>query len=63
MCWYRNFQKVRDKVMAERGERFCRMWDLYLCGCAAAFWIGNIDLHQILFSKGTNNDLPMTRWF
>ena len=63
MCWYRNFQKVRDKVMAERGERFCRMWDLYLCGCAAAFWIGNIDLHQVLFSKGTNNDLPMTRWF
>ncbi|MGN0908688.1 MAG: class I SAM-dependent methyltransferase [Succinivibrio sp.] len=63
MCWYDNFQKVRDQVMAKRGEAFCRMWDLYLCGCAAAFELGNVDLHQILFSKGANNDLPMTRWF
>ena len=63
MCWYQNFQKVRDQVMADRGEAFCRMWDLYLCGCAAAFELGNVDLHQILFSKGANNDLPMTRWF
>ena len=63
MCWYQNFQKVRDQVMADRGEAFCRMWDLYLCGCAVAFELGNVDLHQILFSKGANNDLPMTRWF
>ena len=36
-CWYENFQKVREKVKSERGEEFVRMWDLYLCGCAAAF--------------------------
>ncbi|MDD6318344.1 MAG: class I SAM-dependent methyltransferase, partial [Succinatimonas hippei] len=63
MCWYENFKKVHDKVTATRGEAFTRMWDLYLCGCAAAFECGNVDLHQILMSKGTNNDLPMTRWF
>ncbi len=63
MCWYNNFQRVRDKVMAERGEEFVRMWDLYLCGCAVSFYIGNIDLHQVLMTKGTNNDLPMTRWY
>ena len=62
-CWYQNFQKVHDQVSAERGEAFMRMWDLYLCGCAAAFYIGYIDVHQLLFTKGTNNDLPMTRWF
>ncbi len=62
-CWYENFQKVREKVKSERGEEFVRMWDLYLCGCAAAFKLGNIDLHQILMTKGVNNDLPMTRWY
>ncbi|WP_301860033.1 class I SAM-dependent methyltransferase [uncultured Megasphaera sp.] len=63
MCWYNNFQNVRDQVKAARGEEFVRMWDLYLCGCAVSFYIGNIDLHQILMTKGINNDLPMTRWY
>ena len=29
--------------------------------CAASFNNGVIDLHQILFVKGVNNNLPMTR--
>ena len=62
-CWYHNFQKVRAQVAADKGEEFVRMWDLYLCGCAVAFYIGYIDVHQLLFTKGTNNDLPMTRWY
>ena len=44
-------------------ERFVRMWDLYLSACAATFHNGIIDLHQILFTKGVNNDLPMVRWY
>ena len=44
-------------------EQFVRMWELYLCACAATFYNGIIDLHQILWSKGVNNDLPMTRWY
>ena len=63
MCWYHNFQAVHDKVEAKRGDEFVRMWDIYLCGCAAAFWIGYIDIHQILMTKGINNELPMTRWY
>ncbi len=63
MCWYHNFEKVHTQVAADRGEEFVRMWNLYLCGCAAAFYIGYIDVHQLLFTKGTNNDLPMVRWF
>lgn len=63
MCWYRNFQGVRDRVIAAKGEEFARMWDLYLCGCAVSFFIGNIDVHQVLMTKGTNNELPMTRWY
>lgn len=63
MHWYNNFQGVRDQVEKERGTEFVRMWDLYLCGCAAGFYIGNMDLHQILMTKGINNDLPLTRWY
>lgn len=62
-CWYENFQKVREKAVEEKGEEFARMWELYLCGCEAAFYLGNIDLHQVLMTKGVNNDLPMTRWY
>ena len=36
---------------------------MYLCSCAASFNNGVIDLHQILFSKGVNNELPMTRGY
>lgn len=61
LCWRDNFNKVRDTVIETKGEDFTRMWELYLAACAATFHNGVIDLHQILFSKGVNNDLPMTR--
>jgi cyclopropane-fatty-acyl-phospholipid synthase len=63
MCWYHDFQQVRSHVAATRGEEFVRMWELYLCGCAASFYIGFIDVHEVLMTKGTNNELPMTRWY
>lgn len=61
LCWRDNFNKVKDTVIETKGEDFTRMWELYLAACAATFHNGVIDLHQILFSKGVNNDLPMTR--
>lgn len=61
--WYANFQKVHDKVTEMKGEEFVRMWDLYLAGCAAAFYVGHIDVHQTLMTKGNTNALPMTRWY
>ena len=63
LCWNANFQKHKDEVREMFGERFVRMWELYLCACAATFMNGIIDLHQILFTNGVNNDLPMTRWY
>lgn len=59
--WYKNFQNNKDKVKEMFDEKFIRMWSLYLCSCAAAFNNGVVDLHQILFSKGINNNLPNTR--
>jgi cyclopropane-fatty-acyl-phospholipid synthase len=51
----------KEKTMFD--ESFLRMWDLYLSACAATFHNGIIDIHQILMTKGINNDLPMTRWY
>lgn len=63
LCWNKSFQEHRDEVVAMFDERFARMWELYLCACAAVFHNGIVDLHQVLFSNGVNNELPMTRWY
>lgn len=63
LCWNRNFQERREEVVNMFDERFARMWELYLCACAATFMNGIIDLHQILFTNGGNNELPLTKWY
>jgi cyclopropane-fatty-acyl-phospholipid synthase len=60
-CWARNFEKVADQVRQKYSERFVRMWRLYLVGCTTSFRCSGLDVHQILFSKGLCNDLPLTR--
>lgn len=61
--WRENFNNHRDIVREKYGERFTRMWDLYLAACAATFHNGIIDVHQLLLTKGINNELPMVRWY
>lgn len=60
-CWRENFLKNGEKIVEKYGEEFARMWELYLASCAATFHNGVIDLHQILVSKGVNNELGMRR--
>ena len=59
--WDKNFNNVRDEVTKKMGERFTRMWDLYLQACAASFESGNIDVIQYLLVHPDNNDIPMRR--
>ena len=59
--WAKNFDDNIDEVRKMFDEKFIRMWRMYLYSCAASFNNGVIDLHQILFVKGVNNNLPMTR--
>ncbi|NBH33851.1 class I SAM-dependent methyltransferase [Clostridiaceae bacterium] len=61
LCWRENFLKHKKEITEKQGEEFVRMWELYLASCAAAFHNGVVDLHQILVSRGVNNDLPMAR--
>ena len=61
LCWRDNFEKHREEIAEMFDAEFVRMWELYLCSCAASFDNGIVDLHQILLSKGVNNRIPMTR--
>lgn len=63
LCWEKNFKEHADEVREMFDEKFVRMWELYLASCAATFHNGVIDIHQILASKGINNELPMVRWY
>lgn len=63
LCWEKNYKEHIDEVREIFDEEFVRMWDLYLSACAAIFHNGIIDIHQILVSKGVNNDLPIVRWY
>lgn len=63
LCWAENFHRHLAQERTLFDERFLRMWDLYLNACAATFHNGIIDLHQILATKGINNDFPMVRWY
>ncbi|MFZ3101821.1 MAG: cyclopropane-fatty-acyl-phospholipid synthase family protein [Desulfitobacteriaceae bacterium] len=61
--WAQNFENAIPLIQKIKDETFLRMWRLYLNSCAASFHCGNIDLHQFLFTKGVNNNLPLTRTY
>lgn len=63
LCWNKNFHDNIDKISKMFDTEFIRMWEMYLCSCAAIFHNGVVGLHQILVTNGINNELPMTRWY
>lgn len=63
LCWIKNYREHLGQIKKMFDEKFIRMWELYLSACAATFHNGVIDLHQILVTKGVNNDVPMVRWY
>jgi cyclopropane-fatty-acyl-phospholipid synthase len=59
--WWRRFESHKDEIIEMFDERFYRMWRFWLAASAANFRYGEMDLSQMVFSKGINNDLPLTR--
>jgi cyclopropane-fatty-acyl-phospholipid synthase len=60
--WANRFEAHLPAVRAQGfNEVFVRMWRLYLRGCSAGFRSGGLDLHQLVFTSGINNELAMTR--
>lgn len=61
--WLKRFDQNINKISKMYDERFIKMWRLYLNGSISAFAYGNNDLSQIVFTKGINDQLPLTRDF
>jgi cyclopropane-fatty-acyl-phospholipid synthase len=59
--WMARYLAAIDEVRAARGAAFARAWQLYLAGSIAAFSSGTMQLFQVLFARGGNNELPTTR--
>jgi cyclopropane-fatty-acyl-phospholipid synthase len=59
--WLARYLVAADEVRAMRDAAFARAWRLYLCGSQAAFTTGCMQLFQVVFARGGNNEVPRTR--
>lgn len=59
--WLDRYEGAVDQIRAMYDERFVRVWRLYLAGSIAAFASGQLQLFQIVFNRGSNDPLAMTR--
>ena len=62
--WSERLERNAETARALVGERRFRIWRVYLAGCARAFEVDWIAIHQILACKaggGALNALPMSR--
>lgn len=57
--WKERFLKHVGVIRKIYGERFIRMWELYLTASAVSFLIGSNYVFQFLLSKGVKNDYPV----
>lgn len=52
MAWFENFKQNWSKLKGQYSDRFYRMWKYYLLSCAGAFRAREIQLWQVVLSKG-----------
>ncbi len=58
--WNRRFQQVRDQFVDSHGEKFCRMWEFYLCASQTAFELATLLVYQLQLGH-RNDSAPLTR--
>ncbi|BAN96029.1 cyclopropane-fatty-acyl-phospholipid synthase [Plautia stali symbiont] len=61
MAWYERFQAAWPQLAEKYGERFKRMFSYYLNACAGAFRARDIQLWQVVFSRGAEGGLRVAR--
>jgi cyclopropane-fatty-acyl-phospholipid synthase len=59
--WLNRFERSIDRVTTMFDEAFARAWRLYLAGSTASFRVGSMQLFQVTFARGGDNDVPWTR--
>lgn len=57
MAWYERFLAAWPEIADNYSERFKRMFTYYLNACAGAFRARDIQLWQVVFSRGVENGL------
>jgi cyclopropane-fatty-acyl-phospholipid synthase len=58
--WRQRFRAAWHTAAEKFGERFCRMWEMYLAGSETAFRYQNMMVFQLQMTKD-QNVLPLTR--
>ncbi|CCJ73578.1 Cyclopropane-fatty-acyl-phospholipid synthase [Cronobacter condimenti 1330] len=61
MAWYARFLAAWPDIADNYSERFKRMFTYYLNACAGAFRARDIQLWQVVFSRGVENGLRVAR--
>jgi len=61
MAWHERFLQAWPELADKYGERFKRMFSYYLNACAGAFRARDIQLWQIVFSRGVEGGLRVAR--
>lgn len=59
--WLSRFNDNIGQIREEYDEKFIRAWRLYLSGSMSAFTTGRLQLFQVVFTPGENNNLPWSR--
>ena len=59
--WRERFERQVREIRHAYGERFVRMWRLYLVASAASFRYGECRVFQVLFGHGSEAALPLAR--
>ena len=59
--WRKRYLEHWDDVVGMYGERFARMWDLYLAGSIGSFLYGEMTLAQVVLAKGRPRNLLLNR--
>ena len=59
--WLVRYERTYDRVVEMFDEAFARAWRLYLAGSTASFRVGSMQLFQVTFARGGDNDVPWTR--
>ena len=62
MAWYERFLAAWPEIADNYSERFKRMFTYYLNACAGAFRARDIQLWQVVFSRGVENGLRVARY-
>lgn len=59
--WLERFENAVEPIRELYGDRFVRMWRMYLASSYSAFETGGLQLFQILFAPSASNGVPRTR--